>query len=380
MRHSIKSISNPGNGGGLLWDVSGAFGDIGVLIPLAIALISRNGINPTALFLMAGLFYILSSYYFRITMPVQPLKAMSAIAISTGVSCAVLNGAGLTMGIILLIITLTGASTMLGNLFPTSVIRGIQMGLGLMLVRASWGMIHTNIVAALLAVAIAGASLLLFRKIPPLILLLLIGVCLSLKSAHLSAMGPVPIMPVLPDINTLSRGFTLLVLPQIALTFGNAVVATEATGKLLYGERAERLNLTSIPASMGLANILSGIMGGAPMCHGCGGLTAHRSFGATSERSGYIIGFTLITIALLLGRSALSVISAFPPALLGVLLCYVGVQHALFIKDILGDRKAIMVASTVALSAMITGNLTIGFLAGLGIHYGFILMKNAIRA
>jgi len=64
----------------LLWDISGAFGDIGVLVPLSIALIVKNGFNPTALFLMAGLFYVISAYYFKITMPVQPLKAMSAIA------------------------------------------------------------------------------------------------------------------------------------------------------------------------------------------------------------------------------------------------------------------------------------------------------------
>ena len=45
----------------ILWDISGAFGDIGVLFPLAVALIAKNGMNPTALFLMAGLFYAASA-------------------------------------------------------------------------------------------------------------------------------------------------------------------------------------------------------------------------------------------------------------------------------------------------------------------------------
>lgn len=79
----------------ILWDISGAFGDIGVLFPLAIVLIAKNGMNATALFLMAGMFYAASAWYFRITMPVQPLKAMFAVAMhpdsdmrsSTRLSC-----------------------------------------------------------------------------------------------------------------------------------------------------------------------------------------------------------------------------------------------------------------------------------------------------
>ena len=93
-----------------MWDISGAFGDIGVLLPLAIALIARNGFNPTVLFLMAGLFYIGSAWYFDITMPVQPLKAMSAIAIASGLSYTVINAGGILLGVILLLISMTGLS------------------------------------------------------------------------------------------------------------------------------------------------------------------------------------------------------------------------------------------------------------------------------
>ncbi len=380
MTGSIQSSDKRGRATRFLWDLSGAFGDIGVLLPLAIALIARNGMNPTAVFLLAGLFYIASALYFRITMPVQPLKAMSAIAISTGLGFIVINAGGLVMGAILLLIAVTGLSVRLGALFPTSVIRGIQLGLGLMLIKASFGLISANITVAVLSGAVVIAELALFPRIPPLIPLLLLGAVLAAtKGVHLAALGPVPMHPALPDTGALEKGFTLLVLPQLALTFGNAVVATEATGKLLYGQRARRLTLRSIPVSMGLANILSGIAGGAPMCHGCGGLTAHNKFGATSERSGYFIGAALIILGLVFGRSSLSVVAAFPPAILGVLLCSVGVQHSLFIKDILGEWIALLIALAVAATAVLTGNLTIGFLLGLTIHYGFVLMKNTTR-
>ena len=53
-------------------DVAGAFGDIGVLFPIAIALITLNHLNPTALFLTAGLTYCLAARYFQIPIAVQP--------------------------------------------------------------------------------------------------------------------------------------------------------------------------------------------------------------------------------------------------------------------------------------------------------------------
>ena len=100
--------SSEGEIGSFMWDISGAFEDIGILLPIAAVLIAQNRFNPTALFLMAGLFYIGSAYYFKITMPVQPLKAMSAIAIATGLSVEVINAGGIIMGIILLSISMTG--------------------------------------------------------------------------------------------------------------------------------------------------------------------------------------------------------------------------------------------------------------------------------
>lgn len=352
-----------------MWDLSGAFGDIGVLFPIAIALIAKNGFNPTALFLMAGLFYVASAYYFKITMPVQPLKAMSAIAIATGLSSEVMTAGGIAMGIILFVIAFTGLSVKLGRIFPTSVIRGIQLGLGMMLVKTSLNLMTDDILIAAIVGIILIACVFVIKSIPPLIPVLILGIVLSLNGIKTVSVGPVPLTPDMPELDNLWVGLTLLVLPQIALTFGNAIVATEATGRMLYSERAKRLNLKSIPLSIGIANIISGVMGGAPMCHGCGGLTAHCKFGATSEKSGYIIGFTLIALAILFGHSALSIVSAFPKGILGVLLFYVGVQHSLFIKDILKDKTAILIAATTAGLGFLLNNLTIGFLAGIVIHH-----------
>lgn len=359
----------------ILWDISGAFGDIGVFFPIAIALIARNGFNPTALLFMAGLFYILSSRYFRITMPVQPLKAMSAIAIAAGLDSVVINAAGIIMGMILIIIALSGLSIRLGRFFPLSVIRGIQLGLGLILIKSSLSLLSGELSIALISGLVLFFCLFFLRSIPPLLPLLFLGVLLSMKDISLLTSGPVPLTLVMPSIDDFYRGFILLVLPQIALSFGNAIVATEATGKILYGERAERLNLKSIPMSMGIANIISGLSGGAPMCHGSGGLTAHCKFGARTERSGYIIGAFFIILAVFFGRSGLTLISAFPAGILGILLLYVGIQHGLFIRDIWSERNSFIIALIVALTGFIFNNLTIGFLAGIICHHGLIQLK-----
>jgi hypothetical protein len=363
-----------------LWDVSGAFGDIGVLFPLAVALIAKNGMNPTALFLMAGMFYLAAALYFKITMPVQPLKAMSAIAIASGLSFSVINAAGIVMGFILILIAVTGMSSRLGELFPTSVIRGIQLGLGAMLVRTSLDLMSPDKVTAIVAAIILIITITLVKKVPPLIPLLVFGAALSFGKTPLSSMGPVPLTPVVPCWDAIGKGFVILVLPQIALTFGNAIVATHETGRLLYGAKAERLTLKSIPMSMGFANIASGLIGAAPMCHGCGGLTAHNKFGATNGRSGIIIGCVLIIVALVFGHTAIAAITAFPTGILGVLLCYVGIQHALFVKDIIEDKTTIFIAFTVGTLGFALTNLTIGFLAGLTIHYGLSGIKKIVRA
>jgi sulfate permease, SulP family len=363
----------------ILWDISGAFGDIGVLLPIAIVLIAKNGFNPTALFLCAGIFYMASARYFRITMPVQPLKAMSAIAIAAGLNYQVMNAAGVVIGVILLLLAVTGLSVRLGSYFPVPVIRGIQLGLGMLLVRSSFGLLQSDVYIAVLSGTILFAGIFLVKGLPPLIPLLAIGLVFSLRGTNITGIGPEAITFMVPGFEDLWKAATLLVLPQLGLTFGNAIVATEATGKLLYGARAERLTLKSIPLSMGLANIASGIFGGAPMCHGCGGITAHHSFGARGKQSGYIIGLAFIALALLFGNSVLSLVSGFPAGILGILLCYVGIQHALFIRDIAEDKTSFGIALCVAIAGYASNNLSIGFLLGLGVYYSLPVIRRTFK-
>ena len=65
-------------------EMAGAVADLGVLVPIAVALIVKNGLFPTAVLLPAGVLYVVAGAVYRLPVPVQPLKAFGAIAIAQG--------------------------------------------------------------------------------------------------------------------------------------------------------------------------------------------------------------------------------------------------------------------------------------------------------
>jgi sulfate permease, SulP family len=364
------------------WDVAGAFGDIGILFPIAIALISLNHMNPTAVFFTAGLAYILAGAYFKIPMPVQPLKAVAAIALALQLPPSSIASAGLLMGILLTLIGLTNLVTLLARLFTLPVIRGIQLGLGLILLREGLRMISRSAATLMNGVsispwwlALAGGALLLTllrsRRFPAALALLIAGVAFGFwEGGHALlplSWGPVPFEILHPRADELWKVLVMLVLPQFALTFGNSIVATENTAQILYGPQARRATVRALSVSIGLMNLVSGTLLSAPTCHGSGGVTAHYKFGARTQKSGYVIGAVCLLLALF-GRSAITLLHLIPTAVLGVFLIYVGVQHAMFIRDLMKRMAFLLIAAGVGIISLATTNLTYGFLAGFLLH------------
>ena len=148
----------------------------------------------------------------------------------------------------------------------------------------------------------------------------------------------------------------LLVIPQLPLTQGNAVVGTWDTSRVYFEEQAKRVNPRSVTSSMGRANIIVGLLGAMPMCHGSGGLTAHYKLGARTGGANLMIGGLLLTGGLLLGYSSLSFIFIIPLAVLGVLLAIVGIYHMLIIRD-LTQTSELAVARSVAVATYVFSNL-----------------------
>ncbi len=127
-----------------MWELGGALGDLGTLLPLLAALVLINGVNPTSAFFVVGIAYVLSGLFYRIPMPIQPLKSVASIAIATGISASVISASGLLMAGILILLAVTGLISKVAKLFPKPIIRGIQLGVGFILLRAGIGFIRNE--------------------------------------------------------------------------------------------------------------------------------------------------------------------------------------------------------------------------------------------
>ena len=67
-------------------EAAGAVADLGVLVPLAAALMLVNGLDAGSVLLFAGLLVLGAGAAFKIPFPVQPLKALTAVAVAQQLS------------------------------------------------------------------------------------------------------------------------------------------------------------------------------------------------------------------------------------------------------------------------------------------------------
>src|SRR4051812_102463 len=114
-------------------ELAGAVGDWGRALPLVAAMILAARLNAGSVLFVFGAFQILTGVLYRMPMPVQPLKAMAAIVITQKLSATTLYGGGLAIGVLVLLLTVSGLLGWLARAIPASVVRGVQFGLGLQL-------------------------------------------------------------------------------------------------------------------------------------------------------------------------------------------------------------------------------------------------------
>lgn len=355
-------------------DASGAVADLGVLVPIATALILKNGLDAGTVLVGVGILYVASGLYFRVPVPVQPIKAAAAIAIARDLSPATISAAGVVLGLSLVALSVTGAARWLSRIFTTPIVRGLQLGVGLLLVASALRLPVRPVPATTWGVAAACAALLVIsarkRSLPLALVLVAGGVAWSLATgAHEIALRPDAWEPGLrSDVFSASvmwTAFTVLVIPQIPLTFGNAVIALIDLERRYFGARARRVTPVGVGLSCGLANVVAGGLGGMPMCHGSGGLTAHYRAGARSYRMNLIIGVPLLILGLSFGATAFSVLALIPVAVLVGLLAFTGVMHALLVADLRGFDLGVAVAMGVI--GLWTSNLAIALAVGLAL-------------
>lgn len=383
-------------------EFSGSLADLGILLPLTIGLIVVNGLDPTGVLFMVGALYLLCGLYYGVTIPVQPMKMIAAYAIAMGFSAGTVASSALLMGIFMLFLGVTGASRIIGKYVPTVVIRGIQVSVGVLLavqgikfilgttkfqatmaepylVLQAVGPVPIGIILGVIAVI--GAFLLMDNKKAPAALALitggiLVGIFLGTREGldkieffHLPQILPFG----MPSLDMILVAFVALMLPQIPLSIGNAVIASTNLAKEYFGENAKRVTYRSTSISMGFGNIAAFVVGGMPMCHGAGGLAAHYRFGSRTAGTNVIIGTIFLVLALLLGKHALAIIFLLPLSVLGALLIFAGSELALMIKD-MKERTDLFVVLTM-LAITLSTNLAIAFAIGLILAYAFKTKK-----
>ncbi len=370
-------------------EIAGALGDIGVLLPLMAGLILVSGLSAFTVFLLTGVTYLAAGIYFRLPVPVQPLKAMAAIAIAGGAGAEELAAGGIIMGVLLLFLGMTGLASKLTRLFSPWTVKGIQLAVGLMLIKASipfitgggsavWKAAAVSGPTGSAALLLAGVSLILLllfnqsRKVPASLAVLALGFTLSLILAGPAIIGSLEVSgPALPSISIPGResfiaALFLLVIPQVPVTFGNSVIATTDVAHSYFKKRAERVTPKALCASLGIANTAIGLLGGMPVCHGSGGMTAHYRLGARSGGAAVLMGVLLVSLALLFGDSAVYLILMLPLPLLGAFIIYVGIEHARLVLELLEHKLSLLVAVAIGVLSLLWGNIAVGMVIGIG--------------
>ena len=355
-------------------ELAGSLGDLGVLLPLMIALITINGLNPISVFLVVGLTYIVAGLYYRVPMPVQPLKAMSALAIGLGLGRETIAAGGLWMGAILLLLSFPYILTPLSRLFSKPIIRGIQLSVGLILIKRALGFMGEDGLSSITMGAAGLAIIFILRsnkRLPASLLVIGFGLVIGLFTIRGGGEGNIDVSSLslsFPSSKHFQTAFFLLVIPQLPLTIGNALMAARETAHQYFPEQARRVTLPSLSRGMGLANLLAGFTGGMPICHGSGGLTAHYRFGARTGGATVIIGSLFLLGAIFFAGPLLRLFLLLPLPILAALLFYVGFQHCLFIRD-LKEGTDLSLALLIGAVAILSRNLAIGFGAGIGVQY-----------
>jgi hypothetical protein len=413
-KHNVDTIrSQP------LAELSGSLGDLGTLLPLMTALVLTNSISLPSTLLFTGAANIITGVAFGIPLPVQPMKAIAAVAIARKFTLEENAAAGLVVAALVGLFSATGLINWANRVTPIPVVKGIQIGAGLSLCLSA----GSNMLAPLtwigpwwgdnLLWAVAAVVLLLFTfaypRLPYALIVFAVGILFSLlgpiRDTHTIPQASIPI--VRPSAKDFWDATTTASLGQLPLTLLNSVIAASALASDLLPSPPYPLapTVTELGMSVAAINLVGCWFGAMPACHGSGGLAGQYRFGARSGSSIIFLGlvkFLLGIVAFWNSEAIVIVLSGIPKSLLGVLVIAAGVELAKVGESVNTDARDLRVLDRdqtwdgkrvkelderdrrerwmvmlVTIAALLTfKNDAVGFLTGLTWHWGF---KNARR-
>jgi MFS superfamily sulfate permease-like transporter len=355
---------------------AGAFGDLGTLIPFVVAYIAVVKMDPFGILFSFGIALVVSGLRYKTPFPVQPMKAIGAVAATQAAQTATITqstvySADIVTGVAWLLLGLTGAANLVARWVPRYVIIGIVLGLGMGFMLDGIKMMSSGWLIA--AIGLVGTLLLLTnRVVPAMFLLLLFGAACGIAQhsdvlRSLSAIRPHLRLPsfALATVtwHDMLIGAAFLALPQLPLTLGNAVIAIRDENNRLFPDRPVTEN--AVATSTGLMNCASAIFGGVPMCHGAGGMAGHVAFGARTGGAPIILGMILLALAIGFSSSITMLFALLPQAILGVILFLTGAQLALGSCDFSKNKEERFI--TLLTAAFSMWNVGLAFVAGIAL-------------
>ena len=323
-------------------EISGSLGDLGTFLPIVIALTEGQQISLTTTLIFTGICNILTGAFFGIPLPVQPMKAIAAVAILKSLTAGQIAAAGLFVSTCILIFSISGLLTWFTRVIPIPVVKGIQVGAGLSLILAAGNKALSSLSwtrPSLLDnyIWMAFAFLALFAinirpRTPYALIVFLIGIGFAIVQVtsehhHLPGFRLWRLYLHAPSGSEWKTGILDAGIGQLPLTTLNSIIAVTHLAADLLPE-IETPSVTSIGLSVAGMNLIGCWFGAMPVCHGSGGLAAQYRFGARSGASIIILGMLKLLVGALFGDSLTDLLHKFPLALLSVMIIAAGLELA----------------------------------------------------
>jgi MFS superfamily sulfate permease-like transporter len=279
------------------------------------------------------------------------MKALTGLAIAGALSYGEFLAAGLLAGCVLLLAGTTGTLSRVERYVGRPVVRGVQLAVALVLLESGLSLALGDLPLALVGLLVAGGVALLAPRAAALAVLG-VGVVLAVLDGGV----PTPAVPALGAavLPTLSTDALSGAAGQLAMTVGNAAVATSLLCSDLFDREVASDDLATSMGTMTLAAIP---VGGLPMCHGSGGLAGKYAFGARTRWANVVLGVLYVLAALVAGLW-----TGFPMPLLGVLVGVVALQLG---RVALAERSWLVVAVGVVGALVSVG---VGFVLGIAAY------------
>ncbi len=343
----------------LSWhELTGAIGDSITVLPIIVSVAVLTDLSLAVMLLWFGVFQIVWGLYYGLPLSVEPMKALAALVIAGGLTAGEVFVAGISLGVLLLLLGTSGTLERLSRYFGTPVVRGIQLGVALILLQTGGELAIEAPAFAGLAVVVTVVMVGTGHWNLSAIAVVVLGGGITIWTTGLPApaLPTVAIVSLTPEVTV---GATLeSIVAQLAMTLGNAAIATS----VLLGDYFDReVSPDRLLQSMGVMNLLAVPFGAIPMCHGSGGVAGKYAFGARTAGANILLGAGYLFLTVF----AVGVVAAYPVAMLGVILGLIAIQLG---RTSIQQADTIWPVVLVGLCGLV-GNLGIALLLGIVLQY-----------